>query len=600
MARFIDLFVIGDGEETLPRGLRRCGCELKRSGGDREAMLAEMAARLPYVYVPRFYEPQYDADGPADGRPAAARRRAATRSSRPWSRTWTPCRCPRAGRAVRRVRAGPHRHRDHARLPVALPLLPEHDDQAAAAVPHASRRSSQAALESYRNTGYNEISLLSLSTSDYPHFEELLRRLQETFRPLGVSISRAQPAGQRAAAVARRAAEHRPPLGPDAGPRGGPRRHAPADRQADHATTTSTPAAAGRSRTAFTRVKLYFMCGLPGERQADLDGIIEMAETISRLGKEVTGRLGHGGGQRVELRAQAADALPVERACSAASISARPTSTCAGGKRLRSVTAASATTSRRACWKACSAAATAAWARRSSWPGGAAPGSTPGPNDCRPRAVVAGPGRGRHRRRATAAPPLPASDAPLALGPHRHPPRPRVPGTRARSQRSGDGVRAVQRIQRDGNRHVRTTTDPTCTMPRYRLLAIDIDGTLVNSRDELTPATREALVRAGRAGIHVVLATGRRYSRTLHLVEPLGIDVPLVTASGALVKDPRRPPHALPRRVRAARCCARRWRSSTACGYDAAALRRHVRRGLRFLPRPARGAAARAGRVPAR
>jgi len=75
-------------------------------------------------------------------------------------------------------------------------------------------------------------------------------------------------------------------------------------------------------------------------------------------------------------------------------------------------------------------------------------------------------------------------------------------------------------------------------MPHYRLLAIDIDRTLLNSRDELTPATRAALVRAGRAGIRVVLATGRRYSRTLHLVEPLGIDVPLVTASGALVKDP--------------------------------------------------------------
>ena len=34
------------------------------------------------------------------------------------------------------------------------------------------------------------------------------------------------------------------------------------------------------------------------------------------------------------------------------------------------------------------------------------------------------------------------------------------------------------------------------------------------------------------------MATGRRYGRTLHLVEPLRIDVPLVTASGALVKDP--------------------------------------------------------------
>ena len=46
-----------------------------------------------------------------------------------------------------------------------------------------------AALETYRNTGYNEISLLSLSTSDYPQFDELLRRLHETFRPLGVGIS---------------------------------------------------------------------------------------------------------------------------------------------------------------------------------------------------------------------------------------------------------------------------------------------------------------------------------------------------------------------------------------------------------------------------
>src|SRR5208282_5806565 len=74
--------------------------------------------------------------------------------------------------------------------------------------------------------------------------------------------------------------------------------------------------------------------------------------------------------------------------------------------------------------------------------------------------------------------------------------------------------------------------------PHYRLLAIDIDGTLVNSSDDLTPATRAALRRTIAAGIHVVLATGRRYSHALHLVEPLGISVPLVTASGALVKDP--------------------------------------------------------------
>ena len=72
----------------------------------------------------------------------------------------------------------------------------------------------------------------------------------------------------------------------------------------------------------------------------------------------------------------------------------------------------------------------------------------------------------------------------------------------------------------------------------YRLLALDIDGTLVNSQNELTAATRAAVLRAKDAGVEVVLATGRRYSRVLPLVEPLRMHVPLVTASGALIKDP--------------------------------------------------------------
>jgi Cof subfamily protein (haloacid dehalogenase superfamily) len=73
---------------------------------------------------------------------------------------------------------------------------------------------------------------------------------------------------------------------------------------------------------------------------------------------------------------------------------------------------------------------------------------------------------------------------------------------------------------------------------RYRLLAVDIDGTLVNSRDELTPGVRAALREAADAGVKIVLATGRRYSRALPFAEPLGIRAPLVTASGALIKDP--------------------------------------------------------------
>ena len=40
----------------------------------------------------------------------------------------------------------------------------------------------------------------------------------------------------------------------------------------------------------FDSIKLYFMCGLPGERPIDLEGIVELAETIAKVGKEETGR----------------------------------------------------------------------------------------------------------------------------------------------------------------------------------------------------------------------------------------------------------------------------------------------------------------------
>ena len=63
----------------------------------------------------------------------------------------------------------------------------------------------------------------------------------------------------------------------------------------------------------FDHVKLYFLCGLPGERPVDLDGIVEMAETIARIGREVRGRFPEGHGERVELRAQGPHAVSVER-----------------------------------------------------------------------------------------------------------------------------------------------------------------------------------------------------------------------------------------------------------------------------------------------
>lgn len=75
-------------------------------------------------------------------------------------------------------------------------------------------------------------------------------------------------------------------------------------------------------------------------------------------------------------------------------------------------------------------------------------------------------------------------------------------------------------------------------MPNYRLLALDIDGTLVNSRDELTPAVAHAVRRAAAAGVRVVLVTGRQYSRSRPLAVELGLDTPIVSSCGSLIKQP--------------------------------------------------------------
>jgi hydroxymethylpyrimidine pyrophosphatase-like HAD family hydrolase len=74
-------------------------------------------------------------------------------------------------------------------------------------------------------------------------------------------------------------------------------------------------------------------------------------------------------------------------------------------------------------------------------------------------------------------------------------------------------------------------------VPRIRLVALDIDGTLLRSDKALSPRTREALKRARAAGTRLVLVTGRRYPSALRVAEELGGAVPLVLHNGALVVE---------------------------------------------------------------
>ncbi len=146
-----------------------------------------------------------------------------------------------------------------------------------------------AAEEACRTTGYNEISLLSLSTSDYPQFDELIRRMKETFDPRGVSISVPSLRVNEQLRHPRRAARYGASFRSDVRPE-----VALDDMRQQIGKPIKNEDLFEGCRKAFEngfqRIKLYFLCGLPGERPADLDGILDMAETIARIGKEIRGR----------------------------------------------------------------------------------------------------------------------------------------------------------------------------------------------------------------------------------------------------------------------------------------------------------------------
>jgi Cof subfamily protein (haloacid dehalogenase superfamily) len=72
---------------------------------------------------------------------------------------------------------------------------------------------------------------------------------------------------------------------------------------------------------------------------------------------------------------------------------------------------------------------------------------------------------------------------------------------------------------------------------RPRLLALDIDGTLLDPYGDLTDSVREAVGAAVRRGLRVTLCTGRRFRTALPVARDLGLSGSVVVHNGVLVKD---------------------------------------------------------------
>ena len=69
-----------------------------------------------------------------------------------------------------------------------------------------------------------------------------------------------------------------------------------------------------------------------------------------------------------------------------------------------------------------------------------------------------------------------------------------------------------------------------------RLLALDLDGTLLNSRGQISTRNRETLDRARQCGVRVAVVTGRRFRDSRPIALELGLDVPVIAHNGALTK----------------------------------------------------------------
>ncbi len=296
MSRFIDLFVIGDGEETLPRlvdlwiGIRETvRAEKGNDTAARRGAVLELARRMPHVYAPAFYEVAYDPEGRArrprpveDGLPEFISPAvvADLDAYAPDALRIVPLIETVQDRiAVEIMRGCPGTCKFCQSNVLKRPIRLRSIDSIV--------RQSRDACEA---TGIRDVSLLSLSTSDYPEFESLIESLRTELEPLGASISvPSLRVNHQLSRVMETLSTERTgglTLAPEAA-------LDPMRRRIGKQVTNENLLAGCRSafENGFHRVKMYFMVGLPEETEEDVEGILRLSCEIARLGKEVRGRL---------------------------------------------------------------------------------------------------------------------------------------------------------------------------------------------------------------------------------------------------------------------------------------------------------------------